>query len=194
MTSEDIAKLLELPEHLDRWTEKQLEHYTKKIKCKLCGTDLSLSGFAIHKDECEKIIALKEQIVDLHSKGLSDVEIAERLNNFPQSIRRYRKQLGLETNKVVEDADERAIKIKEVYFDGSKPSNIVIAKKTGYTKSIICNVLKTLNLESWTDITQKEEEEIYIRERANGLNTSQICKKYGWWTSKGNRMKTKFGY
>jgi hypothetical protein len=193
MTTEEIKKLLELPEHLDRLTEKQLESYSLQIQCEICGEKMNPSGLAVHRKECEKIVLIKEQIRILHNESLSDVEIARKLNISSQSITRYRKDLDLIGNNMQELTPlEKEILVSKIYHNGERPSSIQISKITGFSRSLVCKSLKNLGLESWTDIIQREDEEIYLMERSNGLNGNQISKKYNFTNLKVNRMKNKF--
>lgn len=179
---------------LNKYTVNRLAA-AEKIQCTICKKEISRSGFGVHVIECEKILSTKEQIKILHAQGLADFEIAKELNTFTQSIARHRKDLNLPGNRIDElsPIDKQKI-ISDVYHNGQRLSSIQIAKTTGFSKTIVCRALKDLGLESWTDIIQKEEEAIYLTEKANGLKDSHICKKYGWFTLKTNRMKTKFGF
>ena len=118
MTTEEIKKLLELPEHLDKWSEKQLESYSLQIQCKICGEKMGSSGLAEHIKECEKILNIKNDISSLHSEGLSDVQMRDRLMIPEQSISRYRNQLGLKSNQIetLEQSEKYDI-IEKIYFN-----------------------------------------------------------------------------
>jgi hypothetical protein len=70
----------------------------------------------------EEIRQLQEAIEELHTLGLTDSEIARRLNRPAQTINRHRNQMGLKTHRVKRQYDNEIDRMKGYILRNSKSS------------------------------------------------------------------------
>lgn len=140
-----------------------------------------------------------DEVKSLYNKGLSDNEIAKKLNCSRKTIARRRKELGLGINYwksfVWKDSDT----IKQLYTEGK--SSAEISKITGVSISTLAKFKKQFNIKSSFDSKMSEDDIKKAMSLAEkGLMDTEIAEMFGvsrsniWVHRKKQRIESKFSY
>jgi len=156
-SEEEIKKLLELPKHLDEYSEKKLDLLEPKYQCAVCEKSFSRIHYTQHVKSCQK----EQEVVNYCKNNEFTVEeLMEKYNLCLTTIHKILNSNNLITPNQGKSIDDKN-KFLECYSQNPGISINDIVEKTGIERKRVQNYFKEFNLKKPARKKSKEAQVLH---------------------------------
>jgi DNA-binding NarL/FixJ family response regulator len=145
--------LTEIAKHInDQWNYSSLQSAIGTVSKILLRNEISISD----RNTVERSKTINK-ILNLHAKGWSNKEIAEKIGISASGIGQILKEKGKISNmsRKKRVREEKSGKVLERYDRGDMPSNATIAKDLGIGEATVSQILSENGKKSWSSIEKR---------------------------------------